>query len=850
MKMPNSSETQKDDTGLRMLFLFDICNSTEIASRSSGIENEIFYAKISLVTNKVIEFLNKQYEHKISILQYTGDGFYLCSDEPLHCIALWRQLNIAFQNQHMEIRCGASYGRFSGNSPQIGNIANVVSRCCSFPKEGGALCVTSLLYDLTKNDIPSLSPDITITPIANPQLKGLKEEVIYLFATNQNEKANINSFHKNNSDDGPERQDREDVFVKWLHLSDMQFGAGRYNEIMYASLLEDIEKVTPKLDFIFVTGDIAFSGAQEQYDKAMGFFEKLLEITNVPKERLFIVPGNHDVQRGDIHDTLFIDNCDDSERNNCGGNDRYLELMKLISQKGLYNYHVFKESLLNFTSQNNNYRKPYYCYDVKLEKTNISVVGFNTALLSSRTPNNDIRKLGLDERTVIEAYSKANNDITITLLHHPLLQYQTRKTETVTRIINNRSTFVLHGHIKDHNLILDNNGGPLPHYVSAGVMYENGDRAVYYNYTSINISKGKCETVLRKFYRGEMMWESYNPYPDHNNGSISYSLKEDWVKNTIAVNQKNSTIEVQPQTSIGFQLPQKETIRIPRIPKYLLKDIIAGECVLFAGAGASSDGGLPTMSEFVYALIDFLESSGEEKLDRETKDELMHLFDCHNYDPILHYCIDKLGSTDFSRILREKLDCRGSESLVHETISKIPFKKIITVNFDQFIEKYCLKIGRQYTVILPDDMDKGVMETGSSLPIYKIRGTLEKPSSIRITSHDIGIQFLKNDSYKATLLEILKEYTVLFFGTSLSDIDICLLLAEVFEKNRYSGKKHYALLPHVKKVEKEYFLSKYNLQVISYDSSYNHVAALQFLENLSNRAKLSAFRNGVKEGGG
>ena len=46
-----------------------------------------------------------------------------------------------------------------------------------------------------------------------------------------------------------------------------------------------------------VTGDIAKTGREEEYAIAGAFFGGLLATLEIDPERLFIVPGNHDVNR-------------------------------------------------------------------------------------------------------------------------------------------------------------------------------------------------------------------------------------------------------------------------------------------------------------------------------------------------------------------------------------------------------------------------------------------------------------------------------------------------------------------------------------------------------------------------
>lgn len=52
------------------------------------------------------------------------------------------------------------------------------------------------------------------------------------------------------------------------------------------------------IDLVCFTGDLADWGRPEEYLAAAARLDHILQIVNVPKERFFAVPGNHDVQRG------------------------------------------------------------------------------------------------------------------------------------------------------------------------------------------------------------------------------------------------------------------------------------------------------------------------------------------------------------------------------------------------------------------------------------------------------------------------------------------------------------------------------------------------------------------------
>ncbi len=92
--------------------------------------------------------------------------------------------------------------------------------------------------------------------------------------------------------------------LTWLHLSDLHFRTEDLHawdeDLVLRRLLDDVrQRVAEGLapDLIFVTGDLAFSGAPAEYALARAFFDDLLAATDLPKDRLFLVPGNHDVDR-------------------------------------------------------------------------------------------------------------------------------------------------------------------------------------------------------------------------------------------------------------------------------------------------------------------------------------------------------------------------------------------------------------------------------------------------------------------------------------------------------------------------------------------------------------------------
>ena len=88
--------------------------------------------------------------------------------------------------------------------------------------------------------------------------------------------------------------------VTWLHLSDFQVQAKSSPEPLLG-LKEDLKQVLTSaklnLDFVCITGDLAFSGESDEYDRVSPHIDDLLDVTGLSRDRLFMIPGNHDVEQ-------------------------------------------------------------------------------------------------------------------------------------------------------------------------------------------------------------------------------------------------------------------------------------------------------------------------------------------------------------------------------------------------------------------------------------------------------------------------------------------------------------------------------------------------------------------------
>jgi 3',5'-cyclic AMP phosphodiesterase CpdA len=92
------------------------------------------------------------------------------------------------------------------------------------------------------------------------------------------------------------------VSVTWLHVSDFHIRAGDpYDrDVVLRALVRSVAEYCErgcKPDLIFATGDVAHADKAAEYELATKFFDDLLAAAGLDKRSLFVIPGNHDVDR-------------------------------------------------------------------------------------------------------------------------------------------------------------------------------------------------------------------------------------------------------------------------------------------------------------------------------------------------------------------------------------------------------------------------------------------------------------------------------------------------------------------------------------------------------------------------
>ena len=291
--------------------------------------------------------------------------------------------------------------------------------------------------------------------------------------------------------------------ITWLHISDLHMRPSNVvdSDIVLEKLLEDVEKCIQKDSlqpgFIILTGDISYSGKPEEYEVAQKFLDKLLKISDLGKDRIFIVPGNHDVDRGMITTAARIIADSINNRDSINGIlasdvDRAFILQRFHNYKKFIDEYCGKDVLL---FNNEHY---YYAKNIPIANLNLSILGLNSALLAGS--DKDQEKLVLGDTQVRKALAEVENaDICIAIMHHPFDWLQKFDRDDIESSLSRECEFILHGHLHEQSIHQISGPSRFSTIVGAGACFEKRTFFNSYNFVQLDLDSGMGRIYLRMY---------------------------------------------------------------------------------------------------------------------------------------------------------------------------------------------------------------------------------------------------------------------------------------------------------------------------------------------------------------
>ncbi|MEA2338044.1 MAG: hypothetical protein QOE82_2051, partial [Thermoanaerobaculia bacterium] len=241
---------------------------------------------------------------------------------------------------------------------------------------------------------------------------------------------------------------------RWLHLSDTHFREAELwdRRATLRALIAKVRELKDKglaPDMVFVTGDIAWSGKPKEYAQATRFFHELNKVLQLdPKDRWFLVPGNHDVDRSRIkaaHKAITASLQDEAT----------VEELLLRDPDSLRSVSTRLEAYYNFAAdflgpaRALQPDRPWRTDVREFDGVSVGILQLNSAWIAEGGKADEANLL-VGEAQVREALDATPDAfLRIALMHHPLRNLRDFDENRVESLLGSKSgaAFLLRGHL-------------------------------------------------------------------------------------------------------------------------------------------------------------------------------------------------------------------------------------------------------------------------------------------------------------------------------------------------------------------------------------------------------------------
>src|SRR5258706_4181702 len=297
--------------------------------------------------------------------------------------------------------------------------------------------------------------------------------------------------------------------IRWLHLSDNHFREDEFwdRRATLRALIAKVRELKEKglvPDMVFVTGDIAWSGKPKEYEQATRFFTELNKVLELdPKDRWFLVPGNHDVDRSRITRSQRAIQAGLTDEAIVEETLRDPDSMRLLSTR-LEAYYNFAADFLG-AARTLQPDRPWRTDVREFDGAPIGILQLNSAWIAEGGKADDAN-LVVGEAQVREALDATPDAfLQIALMHHPLRNLREFDANRVkARLSKSRAVaFLLRGHL--HLNDTESQQSPDSHLIeiSAGTLYTdetNWPRGFHVG--EVDLDKGEARIHLFRYSGG------------------------------------------------------------------------------------------------------------------------------------------------------------------------------------------------------------------------------------------------------------------------------------------------------------------------------------------------------------
>lgn len=562
-----------------------------------------------------------------------------------------------------------------------------------------------------------------------------------------------------------------------LHLSDLQFGRNPgHGEALRSALLDDILegliKGRWKPEVVAVTGDIAHSGSPEEYAKAKGFLDALLQAAQLTREQLIMVPGNHDVNRQRrtplvrATEAVMLDR--DSIESVLGSDSdrrlmfaRFEDFYELSDEFGRKDDHRVGEYLPVF-------------HNVKDGRT-VGFLCINTAWLSHTSSEEGRLAVGRHQLDSLFSHASGTH-VCVALLHHSpafLVEFDRLYVE---KTLADACDLVLHGHVHalDPVRVSRLPGGGVS--IGAGALHGTPGVPATYNIIDVNVDTGAASIHTRLF--GETRsWVDYMSTEGH--------------------------ARIRSQSDGGSRA--------------LHSDVEARRCVAVIGASLTEKAAnqtLPSYEELVDLLSEFLPAFGDSEPTRQVTGR-----------DVVDVLAEKYG-TQWVRDKVCELVGRAEPGSLHKLLVTLPWSAVITTTYDRLLDRAYQQAGLDPVICSHDtQLHDACTDSASGAPlVIKLFGDCVFRASMAVQPSALDGQkyLVEHPALSAFLREHLPRRSLVFMGYSASDPNLRFLrdLVKAALQDQTQTERHdYLVLPDPSEADMRMWSREKGLVTIPLSSS-------------------------------
>ena len=395
-----------------------------------------------------------------------------------------------------------------------------------------------------------------------------------------------------------------------LHISDLHFrsDSGYESNSILDELVLDVISVCKegkfKCNMIVITGDIAYSGKKDEYEKANKWITKLSNTLEIPKKNVVMIPGNHDINWEMISEYSKITISDQDTVTKILSEKTKPDFNRLFSK--FNNFNEFMQDFYNECVFSN--EKYYTNIKIDIDGIPITFLGLNTVWFSGENKDkdkvNDAKNLIVGKQQIDEILTGIETSgLVITLCHHPFDWLAEFDEYAIRKKIINSSDFLLHGHVhysSSQEIVTPESQCVI---ISAGASYIHKYHKLY-NILNIDFTNKIYELYFRRYSDDGSFWTKDN---------LTYKSVEGYYKGIFCKTDsflvKEYPFNIQNEMMKGFSRKYYKRLLNP------LNNITKVEMIRFRKEYFYHQDANPTIDEIIINIVQY---GIESKLIRST----------------------------------------------------------------------------------------------------------------------------------------------------------------------------------------------------------------------------------------